>query len=450
MTPPESTEGLEAIAPPPPEKGRFRPGAGFVRLRRVRALWQAGVFTLSNGLVSILGVVSSAILARNLTTSAFGAYVLAISFLQLSSLVFDFGLSPSAARLAALADGQVRREIVGAAALLYLPVALAYCIAIVALSFGIDGWFHVHIGSALRIAAPIAVAIPATQIVQRLAQGVDRLHVSSLSTLFLQLLLIALLALAVTVHGSLSLTAAVVIRCTSVLVSVVVAVVWLRPLLRGATQRIAEIARHTRRYGFQVYLGHLLSIGTYNMDVLMIGALANSRSVGFYSLAGSMAAAAGLPVLGMSSALFASMARAPQIRRHWVLLAIGIGGLSALLAWVLAGPFIRLAFSQRYAPAAALVLPLALAQAVRGVTGVYNTFLSSHGRGRQLRNAAFVLTASNLIFNFALIPPFGAAGAAWASLAALVVNLGAHVVFYRRSLSEPSDRTTVVARSRGR
>jgi O-antigen/teichoic acid export membrane protein len=138
----------------------------------------------------------------------------------------------------------------------------------------------------------------------------------------------------------------------------------------------------------------------------------------------------------MSSALFPSMARAPRIRRHWVLLAIGIGSLSALLATLLAEPFIRLAFSQRYAPAAALVLPLALAQAVRGIAGIYNTFLSSHGRGRQLRNAGFVLTASNLIFNFALIPPFGAVGAAWASLAALIVNLAAYVVFYRRSLRE--------------
>src|SRR5207247_10251948 len=104
-----------------------------------------------------------------------------------------------------------------------------------------------------------------------------RLHVASLSSLFLQLLLIALLAVAVSVDGSLSLTTAIVIRCTAVLVSVVVAVFWLRPLLRGATARIVEIVRHTREYGFQVYIGHLLSIGTYSMDVVMIGALANSR-----------------------------------------------------------------------------------------------------------------------------------------------------------------------------
>ena len=96
---------------------------------------------------------------------------------------------------------------------------------------------------------------------------------------------------------------------------------------------------------------------------------------------------------------------------------------------------VRAFFSARYVAAAGLVLPLALAQYVRGITGLFNTFLSAHGRGREMRNAGLVLTVSNLVFNFALIPPFGARGAAWASLLALLANLVAYVAFYRRSYS---------------
>ena len=62
-------------------------------------------------------------------------------------------------------------------------------------------------------------------------------------------------------------------------------------------------------------------------------------------------------------------------------------------------------------------------------TGIYNSFLAAHGLGKELRNAGMALTVSNLILNVALIPQFGAAGAAWASL---IVNLGAHIVGYRR------------------
>ena len=69
---------------------------------------------------------------------------------------------------------------------------------------------------------------------------------------------------------------------------------------------------------------------------------------------------------------------------------------------------------------------------MRGVTTFYNTFMSAHARGREMRNVAFILTVSNLLFNFALIPPFGATGAAWASLLALLVNYLAYLIQYRR------------------
>jgi O-antigen/teichoic acid export membrane protein len=126
------------------------------------------------------------------------------------------------------------------------------------------------------------------------------------------------------------------------------------------------------------------------------------------------------------------MARVRAIAREWVIAAIAVGTATSLAAWLLAEPLIRVFFSDRYVAAASLVLPLVLAQLVRGVTTIFNTFLSAQGRGVELRNAGIVLTASNVAFNFALIPAYGAQGAAWASLLALFANLIAHVFFYLR------------------
>lgn len=316
--------------------------------------------------------------------------------------------------------------------MLYLPVGAAFCSTIFALSFAVDSWFHVQAGEALRIAAPVAIAIPFLPIVQQLAQGTDRLHIASISAVFFQLLIVCLFAIAVAV-GSLGVTTAVLLRCVAGVGASSAALLWFRPLFRDVAERVSELVRHAREYGFQIYVGRLLSIGTYNMDVLMLGAFSSSRSVGFYTLAGSIAGASGLPVMGLATALFAPLAREREIRSRWLLVAACGGVISAVGAWALAGPFIGLVFSDRYSLAARLVLPLALAQAVRGVTSVYNTFLSAHGRGRELRNAGFVLTASNLVLNFGLIPPFGAMGAAWASFLALIANLIAHVAFYRQA-----------------
>jgi hypothetical protein len=80
----------------------------------------------------------------------------------------------------------------------------------------------------------------------------------------------------------------------------------------------------------------------------------------------------------------------------------------------------------------ALILPLGIAAVVRAVTMLYNLLLQARGQGRELRNAGLALTVSNVVLNFALIPPLKAWGAAWASVGALVVNLLVHILYAHR------------------
>jgi O-antigen/teichoic acid export membrane protein len=396
---------------------------------------QATIFTGSTVLVSALGVVTTAILARNLSPNVFGSYSFAVNYLAFAALFFEFGLFPPAARLAALGEGDDSRRVVGAALLIYVPIALCFSLFAFASSYAVDSIFDVHAAGALRAAAFLAGGVPFVLVAQQLAQGVDRLHVWSLTQVLFQGLFLVLL---VATPVGISITSALVLRMVALLAASVVAAWWLKPLFSDLMRLVRTIVGHTRHYGFAMYTGRLLSIGTYNTDVLMLAAFRDGRSVGFYTLAGSVAAVAGIPIQGLTTALFARMATERTIGRSLVVFSAVVGLVASLVVWAIAHPFIDLVFSSRYGPAAALVLPLALAQAVRGVTGVYNTYLSAQGRGRELRSANIILTASNVILNLALIPPFGAQGAAWASLVALVVNLAAHVFYYRRALASPA------------
>jgi O-antigen/teichoic acid export membrane protein len=423
--------GKQRPASPPPRKS-LRTRRGW-RPTRSRTVLQATGFAGASLVANALAVVATAILTRHLGTSEFGSYSFAVSVLFFVAMFFEFGLFLPAARLSALANEVDRRRILGAALLVYLPVGAAFSATIFGLSFGVDGWFHVDAGHALRVSAAAAVGFPFVLVLQQLAQGIDRLHVASTATALAQLFLVALLGLLLGVGGDLSPASALVLRSLALLMASIVAALWLRPAFGAVGRWTRELVREARNWGFQLFLGRVLSIGTYNMDVLMLGLWTSPRSVGLYVLAGSLAAASGLPVIGFASALFARMAREPALARSWLVVATTVGASCAVAAWLLAEPAIRVLFSARYLAAAGLVLPLALAQLVRGITGIYNTFLSAHGRGADLRNAGLVLTISNLAFNFALIPPFGARGAAWASLLALIANLGAHVVVYRRS-----------------
>ena len=86
---------------------------------------------------------------------------------------------------------------------------------------------------------------------------------------------------------------------------------------------------------------------------------------------------------------------------------------------------------------AALESSHAVAEALRAVGAIYNGFLNAHAQGRAVRMASIVFTVTNLVTNFSLIPAFGAAGAAVASLIAMAASVIAYMRGYRRMRTAP-------------
>jgi O-antigen/teichoic acid export membrane protein len=394
------------------------------------------LFAVATAFVSLLSALAKALIAHQLPASSFGSYSFAMSFLLLGASIFEFGFFAPAARLAARA--KERHEvgrIVAASLLIYIPIGLAFSAAVYASSFVVDSWSHTSSGDALRVVAPLAFVFPFAEISLWLAQGMDRLHIYSLVSGFARLLFVASLLALFYFEDRPSLTPILLLQALSMLVGAVVFVLWVRPLFRGSRHYIESLIRDSKRFGFQIYLGRVLSLGTYNMDVLMVAAWASARQVGLYALAGALAGTIGLPVLGMANALYPRMARASALRRHWVAAAWVIGLTLAFVVWSFAEPFIRVVFSADYLTATRYLVPLLLAQVVRSVTRVYNNFLAAHGLGKEMRNAGLILAGSNIALNFALIPKYGAMGAAWASLVALLANYLAYVYYYRRGVN---------------
>jgi O-antigen/teichoic acid export membrane protein len=418
---------------------------------RSRLLGQAALISVASAVFILIASVAKAVIERRLSSEAFGSFSFATAFLLVTALIFEFGVFLPAARLAAKEHRRGKQEVVGAALIVFVPVGLAFVLTTVALSTVVDDLFHVHAARALALSAPLAFVYPFRQLALWLAQGLDRLHVFAITSVVAQSILIGALAVVAATGWSLTTTSALALQSSAFFVGSILFVIWVRPVFSSARRRIRALTDGARSYGFQVYVGRVLSVGTYNMDVLMLAAFTNASTVGYYSLAGAIATASGFPVVGFSTALFHRMVRHGQIERRWLLGSWVVGLAAAAAAWIFAAPFIDGLFSHRYSPAVGLVGPLALAQAVRGVTSVYNSFLSAQARGRELRNAAFILTSFNIALNFALIPTYGAKGAAWASFVALLANLVAHILYYRRAIedrrtpSEPPTATSAIA-----
>jgi len=402
------------------------------RLLRARLTGQSAIYTITSVLVMLLGAVGKAILARKLTPTSFGTYAFAVSFLAYAAMFFEFGLYTPAARRIAHAEGAERSEFIGASLAAFVPIGALFCVAVFALSFAVKPVFGVNAGAALRVISPLAFAYAFSGPASQLAQGADEVGNYSITGLIGQTAFIVMLVVA-SIASAITVSMALLINTAGVLIAFLLLAEVLRPRFAAVRDRARLLVADAREWGLQLYLGRVLSIGTYNMDVLMVAAFAPAKAVGFYVLAGAFAQASGLPITGLGNALFKSLARSKRLDPRWVALGWAFGAVGVLGVVILTPVVIHVVFTRAYDPVIGLALPLALAQAVRGVTGIYNTFLSSHGRGRELRNCGLVLTGSNLVLNFGLIPPFGAIGAAWASLGALLANYAAHVYWYRKT-----------------
>lgn len=404
------------------------------RIRGSRLVGQAALYAGASALTSVLAGVAQIILARELSPDAFGSLAFATAFLLFAAMFFEFGLFLPAARRIAGSEGDEGREVTGAALVLYAPLSVAFALLTFGASFVVDGLFHMQAGDAMRVAALVSFFYPFVLPGLYLSQGADRLHVTSISSAAGQAAFLAALAVLVAAGATLTTTSALLLRSGGYALAGVMTIIWLRPLFRRIAEHARTLIADARAWGFSVYVGRVLSVGSFNMDVLMLGAFADAKSVGYYALAGSIVNFLGWPVTGLATALFPRMTGEDRIDERWLAAGWTLGTIAVVGVWALGGPVVDAVFGDDYSKVAGLLVPLMLAQAIRGVTAVYNSFLGAHARGRELRNTGIVLTVSNVVLNFALIPPFGATGAAWASLAALVANYVAYVVSYRRVL----------------
>ena len=148
------------------------------RLVSSRLARQAALFTGASVLASILSLVATAIVARNVSAHAFGAFAFAVALLAFVAMFFEFGVYSAAARMAAL-EPPARRRIVGSALLLYVPIGIAFVVVAIALIPLADVWLDAELGSAFLVAAALGIAYPFMSAGQELARGIDRLHVAS-------------------------------------------------------------------------------------------------------------------------------------------------------------------------------------------------------------------------------------------------------------------------------
>lgn len=165
-------------------------------------------------------------------------------------------------------------------------------------------------------------------------------------------------------------------------------------------------------------------------DIVMLGILGTSQQAGLYRVATQLAlfGSLGYTALNMlANQRFAALraaGRLAELQQAATLLArlAAAGGLVALVVFAAGGgKIIALLFGPAFAGAAQPLAILALGQFVNASFGMASSALMMHDHERQVLRTNVVALGIGIAANAALIPAYGATGAAWANVVSLAV-----------------------------
>lgn len=377
--------------------------------------------------------IANILAARALEPSGRGELALLLQIGYLSSLGLLLGCDRSV--VAVYSGHPVRTVARSFVRLLVAPSALFLTLATAAVAVPLPFFPSWRVG--LVVALLFAVVNAFVRAVRSVAIAAGRHRQFLVYTLVSQaLMLLALVALAVTGVDD-SVTWMLAYLLIGMLTTSVLLARWVRvPIGTGDLIGSGDEFRAARREGLLLFPSALAHSGILRLDRLLLAGLASTAALGIYATVATMTELIAWPLLAYVDSRLGRWRAAHDAGTLYLGSLLLVVGVYCVLATVVMSVALRLLLvpmlGPAYEPALALVVPLAAAAAVFGISQVLVSLLIAVRRASLASAVEVVGFAVCVVAYVLLIARFGALGAAYGSLLGYFVCFaGAGLVLLR-------------------
>ena len=385
------------------------------RLRQVLSLYTVNIIGIP------LSIISSMIITRYLGPLAYGDFKFLQNFFALAVVVFNFGFFQAGNRALVLNNNlQKAREYYGAELVILGILFILMSVAVLLYAFfdpnikekGIQGIFLFYI--------PFSWVFLLVSYFEVLFHADNRIELLAKSRLFPRLGFFAAVLIVYfflfNKDGNRLFILSIFYLFTNIVVYLYI-ISKIQVSFKNLRERIKEIVHYNKTFGFNVYVGSLSSTGFSQLTSVLISYFAtNNSGVGFFSLALTIVAPLGLIPNVVATTHYKDFSTRTSIPKKLLLVTVGLSISALVLTFLLVQPFITYLYGPDFKPVISLTYIVSFGVILSGFADLINRFLGSHGKGKALRNTAFVVGFSLMALNFGLIPKFGETGAAYAQL----------------------------------
>lgn len=405
------------------------------RIRQVTGL-------LSVNIISIpLSIVTSIIITRFLGSTGYGNFKFILNLFSLAIVVFTFGFFQAGNRALVLnSDPKKARELFGAELIitffLFLFMALFFCgYALLDKNINEKGLRLI-----LLLVIPFSWIFLMSKYFEVLFQADNKIKLLAKARLYPHLIyFLMILAIYYFIFNYSGDRLKLILGsyfAGNIIISIYI-ILNLNPSFLNFRERAKEILHYNKIFGFSVYLGSVFAVGFSQLTGVLISYFSPDNSgVGYYSLAMTIAAPLAFIPNVIATTHYKDFSVSNKVPQKLLKVTAGISIAALIATNILVGPFIKIFYGIEFSPVIRLTYIVSFGIIMNGLADFFNRFLGSHGKGKALRNSAFIVGLSVLILNVSLIPLFGEKGAAWTTFFSGIIYFVCMYLYYRALIAE--------------
>ncbi len=384
--------------------------------------------------------IANILMAKTMGPESYGLYSFAFAVLSFVAIFFEFGYFASGSRLLATVENdKEEKDLLGALLIVAAGISLAFVVSILLLSLVIDFFFSNHVSYILQISSVTSFSFILPLFMNLITRGTN--HIENFASFnFLWKVLFILSVGLLYYYNALVPVFILLVYSGTLLAAFLVLFFRLSPSFNEMKYNIKKLNKENKIFGIKSYIGRVIDVSTFHLDKILISYFIDMQSIGFYSLAFSMASPISTFSKSLASSKFKSFKDGEPISKKMLLfnLAWVVIGICIILGigWGIVYLYLGVAYHDVFY----LIILLVIAVSLNSAFQPYNAWLNCNGYGRFLRQKSVFTAPINIILNFIFIPLWGAGGAAFATILSYLASLYLQVYYYHVALKEIEDQ----------
>lgn len=399
---------------------------------------QVALLYTSSILGMFLGVTVSVLNTRFLSPVEYGDVRYVQNIINFISSLLLVGYFTSGCRLLAISDDERRkRNIRGVMCVILVITILIVMISMLFISLYFRIKDKLDLSFLFLVAIPVCGNVLMLNYVNTTGQGDNHILRISIARLCPSLVYCGIAFLVFHLFGA---TSARMLLLYNGIASVVLFFVILstRPSFSLLKDSFRVLNEENKAYGFNVYLGSLVAVSTQYVAGITLGAYCdNNANVGFYTLALSLSGPLAMLPGIIGTTHFKKFSRMERIEPKVLYASVGLTIVTLLLFLLFIRYVVGFLYDESYSSVSVYASMLAFGSSFHGFGDMFNRFLGSHGRGKEIRNSAIACGLTSIIGYLVLVYFFGIHGAIITRIAGSLVYLICMLFYYRKSINNP-------------